>query len=74
MTGPCYTGIFTAARNFIPSKCSLCSRYIWRKIFAFGENLGRKEGRKKESRFSVFHLCFYNHRVLYVYTFGAGNN
>lgn len=50
MTGPCYTGIFTAARNFIPSKCSLCSRYIWRKIFAFGENLGRKEGRKEERK------------------------
>lgn len=44
MTGPCYTGIFTAVRNFIPQSV-LYARDTFGEIFAFGKILG-KEGRK----------------------------
>lgn len=77
MTGPCYTGIFTAVRNFIPQSV-LYARDTFGEIFAFGKILGEK---KEESRFSAFHFYFYNHQTLefyyiyiYIETFGAGNN
>lgn len=64
MTGPCYTGIFTAVRNFIPQSV-LYARDTFGEIFAFGKILGEK---KEERRFiSIFIIIRLWSFIIYIY-------